>query len=390
MKRLIITALLSVVALALFAADGDADSYMNQFNTVGTVVEQLAVVESAVGQNIDANEFYASALNRLIAEYPSIKTAQEISAANEMAQTLVRILSEAKYTDSASDMWRTITVFSSPIIKAECLISLGAMQATDFLPQVVQTLKDVNTKGPVNRLSGERIAYGAIVSLANYNDPSGYLPVFFAANGWYSNWVKKSAGEALPQLQNDPAEQLITVITDPAYTYEQKLLALQTLEKSSTEDANKANAASIALAQGWRGSSPIPDIQSGIVRVRKVAISMLAKYGTPDENVAETIGFLNRSYRHGVDEEEQFITIDAMAKIANDDAVKNLGIYITDINERHIRKVFNKSDERRIRALIVGIGNTHNQNAKPYLQSTLGVDWTKPILKLAKQKVDEL
>jgi hypothetical protein len=390
MKRLIITALLSVVALVLFAADGDADFYMNQFNTAGTVVEQLSVVESAVEQNIDANEFYASALNRLIAEYPSIKTVQEFSAADELAQTLVRILGEAKYTDAALDVWRTSTVFSSPIVKAESLISLGAMQATDFLPQVVQTLKDVNTKGPVNRLSGERIAYGAIISLANYSDSSGYIPVFFAANGWYSNWVKKSASDALPQLQDDPADQLITVITDPAYTYEQKLLALQTIEKSSTEDANKANAASIALAQGWRGSSPSPDIQSGIVLVRKLAISMLAKYGAPDENIAETVWFLNRSYRYGVDEEEQFITIDALAKIANDDAVKNLGIYITDINERHARKIFNKTDERRIRALIVGIGNTHNQNAKLYLQSTINIDWTKSILKLAKQKMDEL
>jgi hypothetical protein len=79
-----------------------------------------------------------------------------------------------------------------------------------------------------------------------------------------------------------------------------------------------------------------------------------------------------------------------MTKIANDDAVKNLGVYITDINERHSRKVFNKTDERRIRALITGVGNTHNQNAKPYLQSVLGVDWTNPILKLAKQKMDEL
>ncbi|MDR0644210.1 MAG: hypothetical protein LBG05_04745 [Treponema sp.] len=389
MKRLIITALLSVVASILFA-DGDADFYANQFNTAGTVVEQLAVVESAIEQNTDANAFYASALNRLLAEYPSIKTIQEFSAADTLAQTLVKVLGEAKYTDAALDVWRTVTVFSNSIVKAECLISLGAMQAVDFLPQVVQTLKDVNTRGPVNRLSGERIAYGAIVSLANYNDPSGYLPVFFAANGWYSSRVRKLASDTLPQLQDDPTDQLITAITDPAYTYEQKLLALQTLEKSSTSDANKAKAASTALAQGWRGSSPNQHIQRYIVLVRKLAISMIAQYGAPDENIAETLGYLNRSYRYGADEEEQFITIDAAAKIANDDAVKNLGTYITDINERHARKVFNKMDERRIRALIIGAGNTHNQNAKPYLQSVLGIDWTKPILKLAKQKMDEL
>ncbi|MDR1216557.1 MAG: hypothetical protein LBK25_07745 [Treponema sp.] len=388
MKRLIITALLSVAALVLFA-DDDVDFYTNQFNTAGTVVEQLSVVEAAIEQGID-NAFYASALNRLIAEYPSIKTVQEFIAADKLAQTLVKVLGEAKYTDAALDVWKTVTVFSSPIVKAEGLISLGVMQAADFLPQVVQTLKDVNTKGPVNRLSGERIAYGAISSLASYNDPSGYLPVFFAANGWYSNWVRKAASDALPQLQDDPSDQLITVITDPAYTYEQKLLALQTLEKSSTADANKANAAATALAQGWRGSSPNPDIRRDIVRVRKLAISMIAEYGAPEENIAETVGFLNRSYRYGVDEEEQLFTIDAMTKIANDDAVKNLGVYITDINERHSRKVFNKTDERRIRALITGVGNTHNQNAKPYLQSVLGVDWTNPILKLAKQKMDEL
>jgi hypothetical protein len=383
------TALLSVMASILFA-DGDADFYTNQFNTAGTVVEQLAVVESAVEQSMDANEFYASALNRLLAEYPSIKAVQELAAADKIAQTLAKVLGEAQYTDAALDVWRAVTVFSDPITKAECLIALGTMQAVDFLPRVIQTLKDVNVKGPVNRLSGERIAYGAIVSLADYKDPSGYLPVFFASNGWYSNWVKKQANSTLPQLQDDPADQLITAITDPAYTYEQKLLALQTLEKSETADENKARAASSALAQGWRGSSPNPVTQGNVIQLRKLAISMLAQYGTSDEEDTETVAFLNRSYRYGADEEEQFHTIDALAKIANEDAVKNLGAYITDINERHARKVFNKMDERRIRALIIAVSDTHSQDARPYLQSVLGVDWTRPILKLAKQKMDEL
>jgi hypothetical protein len=323
----------------------------------------------------------------VLLQYPNLKTVHELNIADEMAQILVRTLGDAQYTDAGLNVWLTVRTFPNAMTKCEALIALGKMNATDVLPHVVQILKDTTTKGPVNRISGERIAYGAIVSLANYKDVSGYLPVFFAANGWYREWVRKEANNTLSQIQEDGTDQLVSALQDPAYDYGQKLLALQTIEKSSAADDAKAEAAVAGLKQGWLGFSNLPDAQYKLTRLRKLALSMIGRYGTED---AAVIGLANRSYRYGTDEEEQFNTIIALSKIASDDAVQLLGTYVTEINERQARGVFKQMDERRIRALINGLGNTHNQNAKPYLQLILSLNWTPAIVRLAKQAVDSL
>jgi hypothetical protein len=388
MKRLIIIALLSFVASAVFADSEELDFYTGQFNNADTVVEQLAVVRSVIDQEIaDADSFYAASLSRLLSEYPSTRAVQELNAADDMAQRLVKVLGTDQYTDAAHDVWRVVRVFSNAMVKSEALIALGAMNATDLLPQVLQTLTDTNTRGPINRTSGERIAYGAIVSLASYNDPSGYVPVFFAANGWYSNWIKRQAADTLAQLQENPSEPLTSVIQNAGYNFEQKYMALSTIEKSSASDEEKAAAAVTALDQGWRGTSGDPVLRGKLISMRKLALDMISRYGSEDETV---LPLLNRSYRYGADEEEQFNTIAALAKIANDDAVQLLGTYVIDLNEKQARKAFKQMDERRIRALIGGLGATQNPNAKPYLQLILGLDWTTPIVKLARQASDNL
>ncbi|MDR2793415.1 MAG: hypothetical protein LBB61_07090 [Treponema sp.] len=389
MKRLIIIALLSFTVPALFA-DEELDFYTEQFNNAGTVLEQLGVVKTVVNQNMsDADSFYATALNRLLFEYPNVKSAQDRQAADETAILLVQQLGKDKYTESGQNVWRVVKTFSNAMVKSEALIALGQMNATDLLPHVVQLLVDTNTQGPVNRTSGERIAYGAITSLANYKDLSGYTPVFFAANGWYQSWVRKAANETLSLLAEDPAEQLIAVIQDAAYNYDQKLLAIRTIEQSSTSDENKAKAAIAGITFGWSGSSTSPDLQYKRVRIRKMALGIISNYGAGD-NAASILNYLNWSYRYAMDEEEQFYAIDAFSKLASDEAVQYLGTYATEINEKKARGTLNAMDERRIRALIAGLGNTQNQNAKLYLQMILSVNWTLQIQKIAQQALNNL
>ncbi len=404
MKRLILIALLSFIVPALFAQT-DVDFYKAQFNNAGTLIERLAVVKTVVNQNVSgADSFYADALNSLLSGYPNVRTTQDHQAANEMAILLVQSLGKNQYTDAAPNVWKTVKTFSDAMVKSEALISLGQMGATDLLPNVAQTLVDTNTQGPVNRTSGERIAYGAITALASFKDTSGYAPVFFAANGWYRNWVRKTANDALSQIAEDPAEPLISIIQDPSYSYEQKLLALSTIEKSSSSDDNKGKAAAYALAFGWRGSSSSAQRQEKIVQIRKNALVMLSKYGSggvsvqgaaDDSSEEATLEFsveyyLNRSYRYSADTEEQLYTIDAFAKIASDSAVSYMGTYTTELNDRKIRRSLSHTDERRIRALIHALGATKNQNAKPHLQAILQVNWTEYILQQAQQTMDNL
>jgi HEAT repeat protein len=387
MKRLILCALLSFAVSAVFA-DEELDFYINQFNNASTVVEQLPIVNAAIDQDIsEKGEFCAEILGRLLSNYPNIKAVQEFNAAEDIAIILVRTLGDLEYTDAGQNVWKVVRTFSNPIVKSEALMALGKMNATDLLPLVVQTLSDTNSKGPANRLSGERIAYGAIISLGSYKDSSGYLPVFFAANSWYSGWIKKQAFDTLPQLQDDPSEQLTNVIQSAGYTYDQKFLALRAIASSDISDSEKSTVALSAFHQGWYASTNDIDLLHKLISMRKLAINMISLYGSEDETV---YGLLNRSYLHGADEEEQLSTAGALSKIATDEAVDLLGTYITALNERHARRIFGHMDERRIRALIIGLGESHNQKAKFYLQSVLTLNWTNQIVKLAKQAIDDL
>ncbi|MDR2782320.1 MAG: hypothetical protein LBB48_00495 [Treponema sp.] len=389
MKRLIIIALLSFSVPALFA-DEELDFYTEQFNNAGTVLEQLGIVKTVISQDAaDASGFYAAALGRLLSEYPNVKSAQESQAADEMAILLVQELGKGGDAESGQNVWRVVKTFSNAMVKSESLIALGQMNATDLIPHVAQLLVDTTTRGPVNRTSGERIAYGAITSLATYKDPSGYIPVFFAANGWYQSWVKKAANEALPLIAEDPAEQLTTVIQDAAYTFDQKLLALRTIERSSTSDENKVKAATTALILGWAGYSADPDVQYKRVQMRKTALGVISAYGAGDD-AASILNYLNWSYRYAADAEEQLTAVSALSKVANDEAVQYLGTYTIEINEKKARGTLTAQDERRIRALIAGLGGTHNQAAKNYLQAVLSINWTNQIHKITQQALSNL
>ncbi|MDR2448118.1 MAG: hypothetical protein LBD58_12665 [Treponema sp.] len=389
MKRLIIIALLSFSVPALFA-DEELDFYTEQFNNAGTVLEQLGAVKTVVSQNLaDADSFYAMALSRLLSEYPNVKSAQESQAADDMAILLVQQLGKDGYVEAGQNVWKVIKRFSNALVKSESLIALGQMNAVNFIPHVVQILVDTTTRGPINRTSGERIAYGAITALANYKDPAGYTPVFFAANGWYKAWVKKAANDALPVLSDDPAEQLMAAIKDTAYTYDQKLLALRTIERSDASDENKIKAATTALTLGWAGASVNSDMQYKRVQLRKIALDMINAYGAGDEE-ASILNYLNWSYRYASDDEERFAAISAFSKLASDEAVKYLGVYIIEINEKKAHGALTVQDERYIRALIAGIGNTHNQAAKPYLQTVLVINWTNQIQKITQQALNNL
>ncbi|MDR0557433.1 MAG: hypothetical protein LBG43_06155 [Treponema sp.] len=389
MKRLVIIALLSFSVPALFA-DEEVDFYTAQFNNAGTVFEQLSVVKTVVNQDIaDADNFYATALSELLFEYPNVRSIQERQAADDMAILLVQQLGKDGYAEAAQNVWKVARTFSNSLVKSESLIALGRMNAVEFLPHVRQALVDSTTCGPLNRTSGERIAYGAITALANYKDPSGYIPVFFAANGWYQSWVKKAANEALPVLAEDPAEQLTAVIKNAAYTYDQKLLALKTINQSDTSDENKAKAAAAGLTIGWSGASASPDVRYTRAQLRKMAIRMTAAYGAGEEE-ASILNYLNWSYRYPFDDEEQLTAVSALSKLASDEAVRYLGAYTTEINGKKARNSLTVQDERRIRALIAGLGGTHNQTAKPYLQILLAANWTNQIQKIAQEALNNL
>jgi hypothetical protein len=388
MKRTLFFTLSFFAVLSLFASPEELETYTLLYNSADTFVEKLdltrEVVDSKIPESID---FCAMALDRLLTIYPTIRGNQELDAANKTARLVAEVFGEQQYRAGGTNLWRTVEIFSDPEVKADALIAMGRVGAVEYLPQVIQLLSDLNARPAQDRLSGERIAYGAVVSLENYRDPSGYLPVFFTSTGWYNDWVKTQARASLLKITDDPSELLSSVIRSSAYPYETKTLALQTAENAEITNDKKAAVALAALSEAWRSVTAAPRSRMELAGIRKTAIRMISRYGTQD---AAVYPLLERSYKEGVDLEEQFAAVTALAALATDDSVRLLTAFVLALNDKLKDSSLTQADERMIRTLIPALGATGRPNARPALRSVLAVDWTNTVKRLADEALRKI
>jgi hypothetical protein len=370
MKRFILFILLSFTGMVLFAQSEELAMWSDEFDRAGTVAEQLTFVQNVErGNYAGAEEFYAKALRRLIEEYPNITTLSERTAADSCARILASKLGDAKYSASAADLWKAVEYFPNALVKAEALIALGKADTDKaFLPQVVQLVKDWNTQPQSDRDSRERverIIYGAVISLENYKDPQGYLPVFFVSTGWYAGRIKSQAEISLPNIMDDPTEPLLEVVGSPGYAYDIKHMALKTSERSSAPDDKKAQVAVAALAEGWKVSSNVPAQQRELASMRKLALTVIRRCGTQDSSVYASI---DKSYGNRVvDRQERLYAIDALKALASDDSVRLLSGYLKELTERQRSGTFTNEDGVTARAIIPALGDIGKAEARTEL-----------------------
>lgn len=388
MKRYIFIGLCFLCAAMAFAQSEDMETYTYLYNGAETVEDQLVVLQNAVAAGISgAGEFYARALERLLGEYPNIRRSTERAAAEASAQLLSKALGEEKYTAAGGNLWKVVETFSNPLVKADALVALGKVDATDLLPQVVQLLSDLNTRPSEDRIVGERIAYGAILSLENYKHVSGYLPVFFASMGWYSDRVKRQAAASLAVILPDPSEPLTSVLQSSGYTYETKYYALQTVEGSEITARAKATVAVAALAEAWKASTAQPRQRMILTNIRKLAVNMIRRYGTDDPSVYP---LLERSYKEGADEEECLGVVAALVALGTDDAAKLLSDFLMTINRKLQSGMLTPLDERLVRAIIPALGATGRSIGGPALRSVQVLDWTGVVKNLAAEALKSI
>lgn len=393
MKRLFTIALLVLAAVLGFAGSEELEIYSYLYNGALTNTEQLAILQNVAELKISgAGEFYAGALRRLVTGYQNIRDVTEKSAADEQAMLLTELLGTEKYNAAAPDIWRVVESFSDPLVKAEALMALGKMRAVAFLPQVVRVLADLNTRPTPDRLTGERIAFGAIIALEKYQDPSGYLPVYFASVGWYSDRIKGQARKSLPLILAEPTEPMIQVIKSSGYDYQTKLAALQTIEESGVANSAKAGVAVAALTEGHRASTNVVAQRTALNQMRKLAISMINRYGTEDEAVYP---LLERSYkqfaeRNDGDRDEALDAIVTLAALGTDESARRLSSFLMTINQKLQSGTHTRKDEDLVREIIPALGRTGRPIARPALNSVTALNWTEAVKNLAREALQNI
>lgn len=390
MKRIAIALVAGFLALlavpALVAQDNNPNSTL--FDSMTTMRDQLGIVRNVAEDDSGGNtDFYAHALNRLLVSYRNVGSESDKRDADDMAKILCQKLAAADHTASGPDLWRLLETFTNPLVKAEALKALGNVQAMDYFPLIVQLLTDLNNAPSTDRQNDEQIAYGAIESLEAYKDSAGYLPVFLASNGWYSARVKDRAHKALLVIMDNPAEPLVSIIKSSSYSYNVKYTALQALEASDITTQQKSAGAVAALSEIWRTSTSRTGQRSVLASIRKLSLNMIRRYGTEDANVYQ---YLERSYKEGIDAEEQIAAIATLSALATDDAARILASFLDEMTLRLTRDVLTKEDERMVRVIIPALGNTGRSLARTSLRNVVNSSWTGAVQRLAQDALKKI
>jgi len=386
MKKLFIVLLLTCFVPVLgFSGTEEVDVYAYLYRASTTNSAQLDILQNmAEAKLTGAGEFYASALRRLVSEYPNIKNATEKNAAAEQAMILAALLGAEKYTPAAADLWLVADGFTEPLVRAEALMALGRIRAVTYLPQVIRVLDNLNLKPTPDRLNGERVAFGAIIALEKYQDPSGYLPVFLASAGWYSQRIRTQATKSLPFIAKDPSPFMLEVVKSVKYDYPTKYLALQTIDKTNVDVKNKSETAVAALAEGQKAVSNDVQLSLLLANMRKQALNMINRYKSNDPSLYQ---LLRRSYSNGYDLQEKIFAVNAISSQRTDDAADLLSEFLIALNER---LPLNRDQDQLIREIIRGLGITGRPKARTALSTVAMHDYTPAIKTLATQAMTQI
>ena len=371
-----------------FAGTEEVDMYRVLYNAMQTNAAQLDILQHiAEAKLTGAGEFYAQALRDLVSKYGSIRNVTERNAADEQAIILSALLGAEKYTQAAPDLWLVVNGFSAPLVKAEALMALGKIRAVNYLPQVIRVLESVNASPTTDRLTGERVAFGAIIALEKYQDPQGYLPVFFAATGWYSNRIKDQASKSLPFIAKDPTPYMTEVVRGSGYNYPTKYVALQTIEAApGLDNSNKVSVAVAALAEGWRATTSDLQLRNTLANMRLLSIRMINKYKTADESIYP---LLERSFTQGA-MDEKLAAVAALAAQGTDESARRLSKFLMDLNARRQSGNIRQEDEQMVRALIPALGQTGRPIGRPALNAVVSLDWTPAVKTLAQNALRQI
>ncbi|MDR0710329.1 MAG: hypothetical protein LBF77_09715 [Spirochaetaceae bacterium] len=369
---------------ALFADTG-LDAYISRYDSQTAMVTKLTILQEIISEGgPDLDAFCAYALDKMLVGYSQISGALELGAADSIARITTERLGNAKYMDAAPNIWRTINTLSNSQVRSTALIALGKMKAVNYLPQTIQILEDLNVHPAVqDRQNAEQLAFGAIVALENFGDPAGYVPIYFASQGWYSERIKRQAHISLERIPSDISDPLITVIKSSGYSYNEKLSALNNIDASSAAKEKKAEAAAAGLSEGWRSSAGDIRMRTILAGLRKKAITMIGLYGVLDDD-AGVYQLLDRSYKEGYDEDEKIGALKTLSAVSSAESVRLLSAYLTAMNTKLQDNTLNQADERMVRQIIPALGATRKPNARLALRTVTAVNWTSAIKRLAE------
>jgi predicted transcriptional regulator len=391
MNRLFIVLFCAIVGLSPLCATDVTASWENMYHQSRSDEQRLAVLKEIFaipGQD------WAPLATEAIEEIYAKRIETPDPNATTIRVAIARLLIKECVALHQKDETRTIIGIyrdvHDPLLKADAALALAQFHATEYADLLARDLSDLNLQPEQGRSAAmEAQAYGLVQALEQMHTPSGFAPVFMASIAWYSHasQVRQIAKSALATMVADPSLQLKTIVetdNDPAH----KLAALDAAMASQAPDANKAEVARAALAQGLGVYLDKLQGLNALAALRMAATKALVD--TKDKSPASVSFFRNCIELKGATNDELLAVYTALGANASPDAVKLLADRMADYNLRQKSGLNTPNDRKLIMQIIASLKAAKDPAGKTVLVEAQFVNHDGTVARAAKDAADSL
>lgn len=311
------------------------------------------------------------ALTDLVSRRIELGDNNQVEVKVRLATAIVQELGDLKEVGAADQVYQVYKEITNyPFLKSEAAMALGKMRATDYIPDLVRGLSDIDLQPDRDKAAAQEIvAFGLVQSLATMRDARGYEPVFFASIGWYSpqRKVKETARSMLKTMVSDPTDSLLTIIKGQP-TPVNKLYALQAEDDSTAPDAGKAKVALAALEDGVRviPADIVEATQWGDLRKESLKVLIKAKDKSPEAVVLYRQQYKTAGLAH--DTTEILSLLQALGVNGSPDALAYLIELMQGFNVRaNTPGLLTDFDVQQTRTILQAFKTANDPAARPVL-----------------------
>jgi len=385
MKRILLFIIVLFIGMAAFGQE--LPFYSERYREAENSFEQrLNILQTVKTRDIGTGEFYHEALKLLLLRAPDITkvTTERRNAEQRALELSVVLISEglgkAKVTAAQTDLWSAVELVDTDGRAQEghamraALYALGQVDAKDHVEKIAKRLHDYNRQVPIagsNNPARRRVqqgVMGCIEALEALKDVRGYRSVFFASvpRAWYEKVVKDLAIAALPNIVDDPGDEIAAIIRMDDSEPEVKQRAFDEMKKNTKMPSeSRAKVAAAALEVGHAYKTQNRNYSKIMRELRKDAIRTIGQHGAASPAVFLD---LERSYKNNfesndIDYDEIERTISTLTMLhANEEAVNLLYKFLSQIEHRRLRGPWTNKENKMLEWLVPQIGKTQTKS----------------------------
>ncbi len=289
------------------------------------------------------------------------------------------------HEESQDDLMFVARTNKSPVIRSEALISLGKMRAFAYTDEIVRMLRDLNNNTSSSREEAETLANGCIIALGKMGDIKGWTEVFFSSQGWYSNRIRFTAEEVLPNMVDDPTPAISEIIRKESVKL--KILALRYETRSKASRENRIAVGVIALREGIAAKAGNASDRALAKSLRTSAIeSLISQNDSSQESMAMYDQFWPLA-----DVDERLLILSACGVNKGATAAAFLARIIADFNQDKANDAFGDDLDRLTKAALINAAKTRHASLVPALKMiAMNSKWSSGMVSAANEALKEI